>query len=155
LKKRYPQIQFYSSEQFWTLKRFWKFGSWLDNPRLYRDMKLLITSGVYYKLLNYFETQKYFSRRNKISLNDTATRYNSLTEPTLQLTGRIVTLFVLFVSILLMTLVILIAESSICCIKRAALRSKVKVQLFVTRVLRYRYQLHVNRLKLMKKRNFK
>jgi len=109
LKRKYPKLKFIISETFWPLKRLWVFYSEISNPPMYRDIKALISSGIYYRVLQYFESQK-FIERNSAKEKSRANITTSTDPNLLKLTGRIVTLFVLFLLSLLATVLVCFSE---------------------------------------------
>jgi len=93
----------------WPLKRFWEFLSEVSDPILYRDIKTLISSGIYYLVLEYFENQKFLERNNAKETSRTLISSSSDTN-LLKLTGRIVTLFILFLLSLIVTVLVFFFE---------------------------------------------
>jgi len=109
LKKKYPKLKFFISENVWPLKRMWQFLSKISDPSLYRGIKTLISSGIYYRALEYFESRKFLERNN--AQEKSRTLISSSNDPNLlKLTGRIVTLFILFLLSLVITALVFFSE---------------------------------------------
>jgi len=63
LKQKYRNVSFFVSEQIWPHKRFWEFKTIHRRlPIILESIKALISSGIYFRALGYFETSKYIER---------------------------------------------------------------------------------------------
>jgi len=126
----------------WALGRFWLFRSEESVPILYKKMKLLISSGIFYRVLNYFENQKYLERNNAAGVSKIRNRSSELEPNLLKLTGRIVTLFILFITVLLVTVLVLFFERALCFLLTGRyliyrLINSRRAQTFSNRVIRF------------------
>jgi len=109
LKRKYPKITFYVSERIRAFKRESEFACDKSNPRMYNDLNILISSGIFHRVLSYFENYKYLVRRNDNEGIEDINRSDS--DPQLmKLAGRLGTLFILFVLVLCVTMLVLFFE---------------------------------------------
>jgi len=91
------------------VKICWKFYKEISNPSLYGGIKALISSGIYYRVLVYFERQKFSERNNDEKTS--RTKFSSSVDPNLlRLPERIVKLLILFVLSLLVTALVFLSQ---------------------------------------------
>jgi len=66
LNKQYGKVKFFTSEQIWPRQRFRLFKTFDERPLLLEGIKTLLSNGIYYRTLRYFETFKYYARSRKL-----------------------------------------------------------------------------------------
>jgi len=110
LKKQYRNVSFFLSEQIWPQQRYWKFDAMFTRPIMLEGVKTLLSNGIYFRTLEYFQASKYFERA-RVHREKNLQENDTLKPTVLVLAGKFKSLFLVFLSLFFIFILVALLEN--------------------------------------------